>query len=116
MSLTPPIVAAPTFTFKVPPKARQYPTDPESVTLRAFTVGQELDALKASSATGNRFDYELVERSCIAVNGKPHDQGESLIERCSPKVRALLVRGLNKMSLPEDDDIKGFLDSVEVAM
>lgn len=106
-------LALPTYTFTIPETARSLETDPHTVTIRAFTVGQELDALKASSV-GGRFEYELLQRIVTEVDGRPHDQGIDFIDRCSSAVRVLLVSALNKISMPSNKDSADFLGSMKV--
>lgn len=112
----PPTLSIPIVTAKFSDKLRSWASDPRVVRLRSFTVAQELDASNASTASNTRFEYELIDRITIEVDGKEHDQNSSLIERCSPKVRVLLVRALNKMSMPTEEDGKDFDDSLEVSV
>jgi hypothetical protein len=112
-ALTPPTLALPEYTYKIPESAREWTTDPTSVTIRSFTVGLELDAIAA--AVGERvLAYEILQRCVIRMNGKPVDQGFDLMTECSPKVRSLLTTAVNKLFLPSADETKDFLGSVEV--
>lgn len=113
-AFTPPTLAIPVYTWKIPPKARAWTTDPSTIKIRSFTVAQELDAAKAADVGGGRFEYELFQRAVIEVDGKPVDQGVDLIEKCSPKVRVFIVAALNKMSMPTKEEIETFLESMEV--
>lgn len=119
MSQTPPegaVVApalrAPVYTFKVPEKSRQYPTDPTSIALRAWSVGQELEALKIKTG---RFEYNLLQYVLVMVNGKPVDQADDTIGKWSPKMRVLATDALDHVGMPDQSDRADFLASVAVS-
>lgn len=101
-------LSRPTKTYKIPASSREWPTDPESVTLRSWTAGQEVDALRVVSG---RFEFELLDRIIVKVNGKPADQGVSIMAGFSPKVRGLLVLALDDMGVPSKKDREDFLSS-----
>jgi hypothetical protein len=118
-------LSVPEYTYPIPPlrkgadpvKAiRQWETDPqESITLRSFTVGQELDAMEATKVR-SRFDYELLQRICIKVDGKPVDQAVDFVSEWSPNMRVYAVRCLNHMSTPDPEDVEAGLKGVEIRM
>jgi len=114
--LNPATLERATYTFTIPDGARIFPdSDPTSVVMQAYTMGQEIDAARAANATGaaQALEYELVRRSVIKVNGKAADQGGDWLDKCSPPVLRLLCRALNKINFPSEADGKAFLDSMK---
>lgn len=110
---TPPTLALPEYTYKVPESEREWQNDPKSITFRSFTVLTEMDAYNAADMTVG-VAYELAQRSVIKLDGQAVDQGLDLMTRCSPKVRQLIVKAINKLFMPSEEGTKAFLESVEV--
>lgn len=110
---SPPTLALPEYTYKIPESAREWQKDPTSVTLRSFTVGTELDSINAAGG-GGAMAFELLQRIVIKMNGKPVDQGFDVLTDCSPKVRNLLTKAVNTLFIPDEDETKAFLESREV--
>lgn len=115
-ALIAPTIAAPEFTFTVPERERKHPKDPQSFTLRSFTYGQEIDALKATRVTGATLEYELLQRCVVRLDGKPTDQARNFLEEFSPQVRTLMVIALNKVSTPDPKAVSDFLESMTTEM
>lgn len=110
---SPPTLALPEYTYKIPESAREWVKDPTSVTIRSFTVGTELDSINAAGAAG-AMAFELLQRIIIRMNGQPVDQGFDVLTGCSPKVRNLLTKAVNTLFLPDEAETKAFLESREV--
>lgn len=116
-ALVAPILALPEYTRTVPPSARQWKTDPSKIKIRSWTVGQEMDAQAAADAGGTRLEFEIAQRCVVEVDGKPVDQGTpDLVTRWSPKMRMLLMRMVNKIAMPTEEESKSFDESEEVSV
>jgi hypothetical protein len=114
-AFAPPILSLPVYTRRIPESAREWKTDPHSVTLRSVTVTAELDALaSANAATTRRLEYEILQRCITKIDGAPVDQTVDLIDKCSPKVRVLLVDFLNAKMMPSNKERSDFEGSEEV--
>lgn len=107
-----PVLSLPEYTCKIPKSAKSWPTDPDSIVLRSYTVAQEEDAASVAKS-GTDLEHELLQRSCITVDGQPNNQAFNFLEKCSPKVRRLLRLALNKFNMPTDEEEKAFLAAVE---
>lgn len=112
---TPPTLKLPEYTYKIPESAREWETDPKTVTIRSFPVGTELDAMNALTNV-NAMAYELLQRCTVRQDGKAVDQGTNFIEQWSPKVRTLMTRAVNKRFLPTDKEVEDFLASEETVV
>lgn len=107
----------PSYKFTIPDKVRQFPSDPQSFSMRPITAGEERKANEIADGTKSPLAYELVRVSVDAVDGKPIDWGTSepeWLERCSPKVRQLVFEAFARVNRPSDEDTKTFLDSQEI--
>lgn len=116
--IAPPRLELPTYTFPIKDRQRQWATDPaSSFTLRSYTVAQEVDAAKAAMVAG-RFDFELLQRIVIAVDGKAVDQTYNVLEKWSPNLRRLAVKCLNFIDRNEDamEDDDATLKGVTMAV
>ncbi len=109
-----PKLAAPVYTFVIPESARQYPTDPHKITLRAYSMAQEADARRVQRATGNLLDYCLLERALIKIDDKPVDQAQDILGSWSPKCRMFGQMAIGKVGSPDDDEAAAFLASMSV--
>lgn len=110
-------IERPRFTYTIPEKARQFPSDPKSITLSPITAGEEKDANDASDGAKTPLAYELVKRSAVAIDGKAIDWSKGdgdWLERCSPKVRQLVFEAFSRVNRPDEDATKDFLASEKV--
>lgn len=111
-NLTVPTLSKPDFTFTVPESARQYPTDPTSFKIEAWSVAQRLDAERAAGAGAGRLDFELFQRACVQIDGKAVDQAHDLMAGFSPKVMSLVTTAIDHIGIPSTDETAAFLASV----
>lgn len=103
-------LSMPESTYTVPESSRQTENDPKTITIRAWTTGQELDAIRAS--TGGDLQHELLQRAVIEIDGTGIDQASDFMEKWGPKVRQLALVAMNDVGLPSEEDRKDFLASV----
>lgn len=113
-SILAPQLDIPVFTYTIPEKSRMWKKDPKTVTIRQYTLGQELDATDEAPDGGAKFEYALLQRTVVALDGKPVDQGSNFLHDFSPPVRVHLRTCLNKANMPREGTTKDLLDS-EVA-
>lgn len=102
-------LSMPETTYTVPEDSRQLQTDPKKLTIRLWSTGQEMDALRA--AGGSNLNYEILQRSVIAIDDSPVDQGSDFMGKWSPKMRQLAAEAINRLSLPTDKERSDFFAS-----
>lgn len=104
----------PKYTFTFPDSARLLDTDPKTITIAPLTLAQELEGNKVAEAGNNVF--AKVAMSICAIDGKAVDWVggglDAAIEKCSPKVRDLIMRAYLKVHMPAQEDTAAFLDSM----
>lgn len=116
-ALVAPVLALPEYKRTIPKSARQWATDPTTIKIRSWTVGQEMDAQAAADAGGTRLEFEIFQRCVIEVDGQPVDQGSpDIATRCSPRVRMFLMRMVNKIVMPTEEENRLFDESEEVSV
>lgn len=107
----------PTFRFKLPDAARQFPSDPQTFAMRPITAAEERRANEIAEGTKVPLAYELVRVAVCEVDGKPVDWGKDdpeWLDRCSPKVRQLVFEAFSRVNRPTDADTQAFLDSQQI--
>lgn len=113
-SLIPKVLALPKYTWAVPESMRKLESDPHEFTIRLFTYGQEIDALKATRVTGATLEYELLQRCVVALDGKPVDQAGNILENFSPQVRGFMVFCLNDVASSDPKAVAAALAAVKI--
>ena len=110
----------PVHTFTIPESLRST-GGPTTVTLVELMATQELDASSLGRYNLLKSQYEAVNLSIYALDGKPVDRTgielDQFWENTNPRVRSLLLQAYNKISSPSDEEHTSFFDSekVEVA-
>lgn len=100
-----PKVSAPTYTYTIPEGDRQYPTDPVTFSVRAWTLAQENDARRAQAADqGSQLELHILERALVKVDGKPVDQAEDTLGKWSPRCRMFGFLVVTKIQNPQGVD------------
>jgi hypothetical protein len=119
-TLAMPADTRPRFEFKIPEKARLYPTDPKFGVMTTLRVSDELEATAIAQSKNfnpSVMKLEQLRRAVLEIDGKPIDWGApggaEWIERTSPPVRELLEKGFNQIHVPEEDVVKDFLASIQ---
>jgi hypothetical protein len=109
-------VRGPRYTFTIPPKARTSAEDPESITLVALTMDQELMGNTLVVKSNN--PWEKVKLSLAALDGKAVDWGTGQVDtalgKMSPKIREFVIAAFRQIHLPTEDETTNFLESVRV--
>ena len=112
-------IERPTYKFTIPEKARQFETDPHSLTFRPCTADEERQANEVAQATRAPLPFEMLRRSVCEIDGKPVDWSTpdpEWVERASPKVRDLAFQAFAKVNVPTKDEVDSFLASQEVGV
>lgn len=107
----------PSYKFTVPDTARQFETDPASITMVPITADEERRANEVADGTKSPLAYELVRQAVKAINGKDVDWNTNepeWLERCSPKVRQLVFEAFSRVNRPADEDAAAFLASQQI--
>lgn len=105
------------YTFKVPEASRTWASDPSTITMVELTLNEEQQASKSARVKEDSVAYALAVRSLVGFDGKTltweGNEKERAVERCSPKVRALILQAFQKLHVPADKgEVDAFLDSM----
>ena len=104
-----PTLSMPETTYTVPEASRQLQSDPKTITIRLWSTGQEMDALRASGSSN--LNFEILQRAVIAIDGTPVEQATDFMGSWSPKMRQLAAEAINRLSLPTDKERSDFFES-----
>jgi hypothetical protein len=109
----------PRFTYDVPEAARLFSTDPKEITFEPLTLGQEKQALQASSTAG-ALGYELAKHALVAADGKPitwENAGkDKFLEELSPPCRQLVLHAYDDIHNPSMTVKEAFLKGRRTAV
>jgi hypothetical protein len=111
-----------TFTYTIPESIRANPGTaaelPHTVTMRALTADEELQAHKVGGSQYMKSQYDAVKRSVVALDGTPVSYADGGTEHfwaaCGPKMRSLLMQAYNRLSSPEASEEADFFASVQI--
>ena len=99
---------------------REFPTDPQTITIRQLTYSEELQALSAANTRNTTYQYEGAMRSVVSADGKPitwaNDQKETFFAGMSQQCRELVLRAFSKIALPTVQATQDFLASEKVTL
>lgn len=112
-------ISRPQYKFKIPDTARQFETDPHSLTLRPCTADEERQASEVAMGSKAPLPFELLRRSVCEVDDKPVDWGTAdpeWLERASPKVRELAYRAFVRVNQPTQEEADGFFAGMETVV
>lgn len=107
-----PTLTKPIYSFTVPGSARQYQKDPKTFKIEAWNTGTELDARRVSEKNNSSLDFEIFQRACIEIDGKPADQAMDLTAEWGPKARRFAEKAIAHVGLPSAQEDKDFFASV----
>jgi hypothetical protein len=111
--------ARPKHRWPIDEEFRQYQTDPTSFALVPISVGEEQRASARAEAKKVGIAYEVLKEALVMVDDKAvdwagPDSREIVIERCSPKVRDLMLKAYHSLHVVPEEQSKAFLAKVQI--
>lgn len=107
----------PVHTYTVPTSLR-FEGGPIQIGLQPLTAEQEITASKVAGFNLLKSQYEAVKRAIVEFDGKGANfadgQVDEFWDKCSPKLRALLLGAYSKITSASEEEEAGFFGSEQI--